>query len=233
MNKIISKAMILLNFLPCVALAMNTEKEGILLSKESVVTLLSESKKQYKINAAQGMYVADRSNGRKQRLSALSLISSDESEKPKTTGYVASPASHVTIRRKTLDSSVRAKTLYDQALFLYPEKSCLNPNISIAQKIGFDESIKRGDVNRTVRFLNAKNGLKTSYPLAIKLCAVMVNNADTLDIHPGEAAIISVRDICYMAKSLAIFGHNEQFLENYARILHEDSEMRRIINGDR
>ena len=35
-----------------------------------------------------------------------------------------------------------------------------------------------------------------------------------------------------MAKSLAVFGQNEQFLEKYARIAHEDPEMRKIINGD-
>jgi len=218
---------------------------------DSALAMLSESKKQFRVKEGKKEFVTRRPVYRTQRLlnekqshvqtangSLLALMSELPPMKQthqEETSNVLSRAPYVTTRKRTPSASVSAKTLYDKAMFLYPAKaeSRLNTSTSIAQKIGFDASIKRGDVNETVSFLKANNGLRTSYPLAIKLYAVMVSEADELIIHPGEAAIIPVRDIYGMAKSLAVLGHNEQFLEKCARMLHEDPEMRKIINGDR
>ena len=208
----------------------------ILLSIPFVTTamdkqLLLQAKQKSQVKATQGEYVTGRSAERTQRLLAAPVY--DGTKNATNSGRELSQAP-VTIRKKTPSTNNSAKTLYDLSIFSHREKrnARLDSDTSIAQKIGFDMSIKCGDVNKTIKFLNANNRLKTSYPLAIKLYAVMTNQTDELEIHPSETRIIPVHKICHMAKSLAVFGQNEQFLEKYARIAHEDPEMRKIINGD-
>lgn len=224
MNKIRYAVIILFTLMPFVTIPMDRK------------LALAKSRQESRVKSAQGEYVTPRSNERKQQSSALAQapVYGTTEQTTKNAGRQLSQAPHVTIRKKVANIDESAQTLYDQAIFLHPQKqnSRLNHDTSIAQKIGFDQSIKRGNVRQTVAFLNAENGLKTSYPLAIKLYAVMTDRVDGLEIHPSETAIIPAHKICLMAKSLATFGNNEKFLENYARIMHENPEMRKIINGD-
>ena len=224
----------LLSVVPYIAMAMNTKEQGQILRGKLELALLLESRNEARIKAARRDYVTPRSAERTQRLSASSCAPIYETEKAASHVTKLSQVPRVTIRKKTSNADNSAQTLYEQAIFLNPTKqnSRLNHDTSIAQKIGFDMSVKQGDVNTTIKFLNANNKLKTSYPLAIKLYAVMTSQTDELEIHPSETRIISVQEICHMAKLLADVGHNEQFLEKYARIVHEDPKMRKIIYGD-
>lgn len=146
--------------------------------------------------------------------------------------------SRVTTRKKInstspqilLDASARFEA--KNAKLEFKRARAMSLDTPVAYKFQFDNYLKHEQTEKIIEFLLHNKWFRKSYPLASKLYAVMTNQTDELVIHPGELAIIPLPALCAIAKSLAVFGGNEQFLEKYARFMHEDKQLRKIIESD-
>lgn len=90
-------------------------------------------------------------------------------------------------------------------------------------EIAFEKGIAKDDVQGTINLLY-NDQLRRNYPLARGLYAVMMNQKSTLHISSADAAVMSFSSICRMARSVATFGQNEQFLANYDKLLRRALE---------
>jgi len=127
--------------------------------------------------------------------------------------------------------SIKARPMTKEQKSLRNQLVLRKDETPIDPTIAFNESVKNGKLEDTIKLLLRENGLKENNPLAKNLYAVMTNQTSGFWTTPAEMGSLSLKQVCNAANGVAAFGRNQEFIDRFDKIMRNNCHMRRMVEG--